>query len=73
MESLRPKPAASFFGLRGKELPCTVQQKNNLRYQQRENVIIKKRGGKQMRRKSIPVFEDAASGQEYVKHLLKQI
>ena len=26
-----------------------------------------------MRRKSIPVFEDAASGQEYVEHLLKHL
>lgn len=72
MESLRPKPAASFFWFAGKRIALHCATKIQFKVSA-EIKCNKKRGGKQMSRKSIPVLEDAASGQEYVKHLLRHL
>ena len=73
MESLRPKPAASFFWFAGKRIALHCATKKQFKVSAVRKCNNKKRGGKQMSRKSSPVLEDAASGQEYVEHLLKHL
>lgn len=70
---LAAETGRKLFWVAGKRIALHCATKKQFKVSAERKCNNKKRGGKQMRRKSIPVFEDAASGQEYVEHLLKHL